>query len=149
MSTQPSSPSRLCVGLSHPAYNTPTRVRGWTVRLKAKTAPLPSAAKQILKKLAPHWSKADHASLANYHNDRAAKLDAVWSLVANRAAQQAFGRGWRISDYKICAIGRIEFAARHKRVLRHCAYRGTEHKKLAMAHAAAAGRAMLLPRSTT
>lgn len=147
MSTQPSSPLR--VGLSHPAYNTPTRVRGWTVRLKAKTAPMPSAAKQILKKLAPHWSKADHALLAKYHNERAAKLDAIWCLVADRATLQALGRPWRFTDYKICAIGCSEFASHHQRVLRHCAYRGTEHKKLALAHAAAAGRATLLAQSTT
>ncbi len=142
-------PTPLRAELDHPAYSTPMRVRGWTVRLKAKNAPQTLPAKQIIKKLAPHWSQADHAWLAKYHKDRAAKLDAIWCLVSKRAALQDLGRPWQFTDYEICAIAREEFAPRHKRVLRHCAYRGSEHKTLALAHAAAAGRAALLALSTT
>ncbi len=147
MSTQ-NPPEPLRAGLNHPAYNTPMRVRGWTRRLKAKNSPTTLPAKQIIKKLAPHWSQADHALLAKYHTDRAAKLDAIWCLVSERAALQDLGRPWQFTDYEICAIAREEFAPRHKRVLRHCAYRGTEHKTLALAHAAAAGRAAILALST-
>ena len=124
--------------LSHPAYTSRMRVRGWNGRQCAKYCHAPSVARAMLRKLAPEWGIAEHLKLAQYHEGRMRKLDAIWLAVVNRAALETFGRPWEIFDYRVCGIGSDAFAPCHKRVLRHCAYRATEHDALARAHRLAA-----------
>lgn len=128
----------MMASLDHPVYTTRMRMRGWTARQCAKYCHAPSVARALIRKLAPEWGRAEHLKLAQYHEARLQKLDAIWSAVLNRAALETFGRPWQVWDYRVCAIGSDAFAERHKRVLRHCAYRATEHGTLARAHRLAA-----------
>lgn len=123
--------------LHDPIYTQRLRMRGWNRRVGATVGCQRTAAK-VLKRLAPHWSREDHLRLAEHHARRAQRLQAIWSLVADRAAQDLLGRPFAVTDYRICAIGREDFAEHHKRVLRHCAYGSTQHRQLADAHACAA-----------
>ena len=78
--------------------------------------------------------KKMHAKIASYHRMRAEKLMAIWKCVVDRAAQETFGRSLKFGEYKVCAIACSEFSDRHKRILRHCAYRSTEHLDCAASH---------------
>ena len=120
--------------LSHPAYNTKIKLRNWNCRTTAIRCHCEKTAAQIIKRFWPGLSKENHAEIAQYHACRAEKLRVIWNLVIERATLQTFGRPWRFEDYKFCAIGREEFSEAHKRVLRHCAYRKSEHLHLAHAH---------------
>lgn len=122
------------VSLSHPAYNREVKLRNWNGRTTAIRCPCGKTAAQLIKRSWPSLSKEQHAEIAQYHASRAERLRVIWNMVTERAALQSFGRPWRFEDYKICAIGCEEFSEAHKRVLRHCAYRRSEHLHLAGAH---------------
>lgn len=126
------------VPLNSPVYTTAVRLRGWNGLRTAKSVCTTSATVSVIRKLRPDLRKEDHCAIAKYHQARVEKLNKIWNLVVDRAAQESFGRPFQFGDYKICAIASDEFADRHKRVLRHCAYRATEHKHMVVAHVAAA-----------
>ncbi len=127
--------------LASSIYHHPLRRPGFTCRVcVAYLVRLdPCAAGRALRQLLPTFQRADHLAAVAYHLHRAQRLDRIWSQVAERAAIDAFGRPWQFHDYRICAIACEEFAPRHKRVLRHCAYNATTHRDLALAHTRAAG----------
>lgn len=128
------------ITLSHPAYTTPLKVRGWNGRLHAGNTTSLTHSATVIKRLMPGWTKEDHAAIADYHARRANKMQAAWNLIVERAALQTFGRPWQFTDYKVCAIARDEFSEAHKRVLRHCAYNGNRHLHLARVHHRLAGQ---------
>ena len=125
----------LQVPLSHPSYTKSVKLRSWNCRTSALHCSDPKVAAQLIARFGPVRTAREHFSIAQYHVARYHKMKAIWSLVAERAAMEALNRPWKIEDYKICAIGREEFSEAHKRVLRHCAYRSTEHLQIARAHA--------------
>jgi hypothetical protein len=124
--------------LKNPRYAAGIKLRGRCGLVCALSARDASLAARILKRVCT-LDQGQHVLAACYHLARAKRLDGIWSQVANKAAQQAFNRPWEFTDYKVCAIGRTEFAARHLRVLRHCAYTSPMHMDVARAHAFAAG----------
>jgi hypothetical protein len=128
------------VELWHPVYNREVRLRLWNGRTSARRCQDFRTAAKLIARHATQWTKDEHSAIAHYHSQRCEKLKSVWIKVAERAAMDLFGRPWEFSDYQVCAVGRSEFSERHKRVLRHCAYRSAEHAHIAMAHAQLAER---------
>ena len=119
--------------LSSPVYTTPIKIAKYNCKLTATTGHTDAGA-TIIKRLAPHWTKEDHKALAEHHMKRAIRLQSIWGKVSERAATQAFGRPFEITDYKITAVCRDEFSEAKKRVLRHCAYKRTKHLDLVRVH---------------
>jgi len=120
--------------LSHPVYCSETKLKNWNGLVSVKNCGCERMAARLLKRAMPELTKQQHSAFAAYHSNRAAKLLSIWNRVMDRAAIETFGRPWIFTDYKICAIGCEDFSATHKRVLRHCAYRRTEHSHLARVH---------------
>lgn len=128
------------VGLDHPAYNTPAKVKGYTSKhgITATQAVTPEDAAKVLIKNNPEWSKEDHRKLSDAHRKAANDHEQEWDKTADEAAQQKWGRNFKFGDYKISGIGSDEFSSGHKEKLRNHAHSQTAHRKLADAHAAAA-----------
>lgn len=99
---------------------------------------------KMLRQRLPGWTKAQHLAAAKHHTAQAARLEKEWTVTANAAAQETWGRAWQVTDYRISGIGSDEFSAKHKDTLRFAAHTTGDHKAAATAHEAAA-RGRLLP----
>lgn len=128
----------LNLSLDHPAYLAARKLRGYRYPVIPTGACTNSDAGKILILNNPAWSKADHLELAVLHRKAADHSAACWTKIADAASMAAFGRPYEITDYKISAIARDEFSEEHKRLLRHHALAGSNHRLLACAHEAAA-----------
>jgi len=93
---------------------------------------------KILAQRFPGWGRAQHSAAAKKHEKKAAKLDREWSKVVNDAAQETWGRKYRVTDYRVSGIASSEFSDKHKDALRHAAQTATKHRDAAQAHAGAA-----------
>jgi len=123
-----------------PLYHELFKLPKWNCRVSVASSRCPATASRLLKRQLSGWTQEQHLAQAQYHRERAAKLDRIWAAVWRRSFLQAFDRFPLFHDYHITAIGREEVAESHKRVLRHCAYTATTHKNLAAAHERAAGK---------
>ncbi len=139
--------TEMLVPLSHNVYNKEVKLPRWNCRTTALRCGTDKVAAKLIKRFGPAWSKAEHAAIASYHQNRAVKLMAIWNAVVERASMETFNRPWRVSDYQVSGICRDEFHSRHKRVLRHCVHRANEHRDVARAHMLLARPGV--PRSTT
>lgn len=125
---------------SDPVYHQEFRLPKWTCRVSvARAWHSPATAGRLLRRLLPSWTKAHHLAQARYHHARAKRLEQVWGLVWNREFEKMFGRAPFIYDYRISGVGCDELPEHVKRVLRHCAHKGSRHGDLARAHERAAG----------
>lgn len=110
-------------------------------KYNAKVSPLSahgSDGGKLLAKRLLGWTKADHLAAAAEHERLAAEMEKQWGVEANKAAQAAWGRDYKASDYRISGIASDEFDAKHKDELRRLAHTGTAHKDAAHAHKMAA-----------
>lgn len=133
----PTSPSTLSsvLPLTHEAYTRERQLRNWNGRVSVLSCPDYTVAARLLKRELPQCSKESHLELARYHARRAAKLQGNWNAIWSRAMEQATGHKPRVEDYRITAIGNEAVDPKHHRAMRHCAYRGSQHKRLAHLHA--------------
>ena len=92
----------------------------------------------IFRRIAPELTKADHKALAHAHYRASTAFNKLWDKVADRASKETFGRPFGMGDYKISGIGRDEFPARYKNILRMAAHSSGDHSFLAHAHRHAA-----------
>ncbi len=120
--------------LTSAVYSTAVKVRCSKRLWSAIDHPHEYTTAKILGVTCAGFSKADHLAAADYHQNRAERLDSFWGLIADHQMQRIFGRSMGVADYKVCAIGREEFPDSKKLVLRHCAYQSSKHKKMARAH---------------
>jgi hypothetical protein len=126
--------------LSDLAYTSRIKLPKWNCRTTALASHSDITAAKIITKFRPELNQQSHLMIASYHLARSKKLFDIWNKVVNRAAQETFGRPWRIKDYKVSGIGSDDFAERHKRVLRHCIHRAYEHQDMSHAHTVLAKR---------
>ena len=118
--------------LSHRIYTTALKLPGVT-RLSFGRSMDSKVGARVIRRLIS-LDKKTHQEIARYHRHRAEKLAKIWRLVVERSAQETFGRAFQSHDYKVCAIVRVEFSKEHRRVLRRCAYKATQHRDCAAAH---------------
>lgn len=125
-------------------YGTGVRLPKYNIRPSVFSAVNDSDAAKVLRQIMPGLSHREHDALSRLHADMAAMCETSWSVIANQASIEAFGRPYEFEDYKICAIAREEYAAERKEQLRTLAYSRSKHIAAAGAHAKlAAGRMRL------
>ncbi len=124
--------------LDNPAYAKKVKIKGYGGPINVFQANSARDMANVLIGSGGDWSKQDHASLASKHDADAQKNKIEWSKVAYQAAQDAWGRDYRVSDYKVSGIASSEFKTEFKEKLRELAQAESKHKTLAVAHAAAA-----------
>lgn len=132
--------AKLIDTLDHPAYHESLKFRGYTFRITALLAHTAADAAQVLRKLNPCWTQAEHSALAEQHLRASLKLKEDWSELVNKATLETFGRPYSILDYKISGIAREEFPEPVKESLRFMAQAQTNHLALHRAHLHAARR---------
>ena len=93
---------------------------------------------RLLRQRLPNWTIADHRATAKRFRREAIRLKKEWSKEVNLAANETWGRGWKVSDYKVSGIGSSEFSQKRKTWLRELIKMANEFSDLALAHEAAA-----------
>lgn len=126
--------------LDHPAYHQTIKLRFYNGRITVFQAVSPSDAAKVLRRLNTAWTLDEHTLLAQQHKDAAAQQKQEWIRLVDAAALEAFGRPFRITDYRISGIACDEFSEAMKQALRFAAHARTLHEKASFAHAHAAGR---------
>jgi hypothetical protein len=96
---------------------------------------------KVLRKAHPELYEMDvekHLHLSHAFALRARAHDGAWRRLVNAAAQEAFGRPFRITDYKISGIASDAFSEHFKAALRRHAQEPWRCERLAAVHAAVA-----------
>ena len=93
---------------------------------------------KILRKRLPDWTKEQHLAAAKKWKAEADKTKKQYSKALDDAAQEAWGRPFRPTDYKIAGIGSSEFPEKTKDKLRFLATHESESRDAAYAHESAA-----------
>lgn len=124
--------------LTHAAYTTPVKLRGYNCRVAVHTATLPADAARILRRLNPAWQRADHQQLALAHQSQADAMGAEYNRLLDEAAMETFGRPFQFGDYRISCIACEDFSQAMKEKLRTAGYGKSRHQDIARAHAHAA-----------
>lgn len=130
----------LVRSLDHQAYRTPIRLAKYNGRVTVLQAQGQSDGAKVLRRVNPDWTRADHFALSVRHGQEAVRLNSEYSQLLDAAAMETFGRPFRVSDYKISAIGCEQFSEPAKEALRFSAHAATNHKTLSLAHRREAGR---------
>lgn len=124
--------------LDHPAYHAQVKLRYYNYPVSVFQAVTDTDAAKILRRLNPEWTKQDHATLAQRHREAAQRQSEAWNRLLNEAAEQTFGRPYRVTDYRVSGIACDEFSDAMKTQLRFAAHATTYHKRASSAHARAA-----------
>lgn len=124
--------------LSHPAYRARVRLRGYNHAVSAAGAVSARDAANVLITANPAWTRQDHRRIAHEHQQAEAYRRRAWGEEADAAAQEAFARPYRFTDYRVSGIACEEFSDSHKAMLREHAHSASAHSALAAAHRAAA-----------
>ena len=77
---------------------------------------------QILRRLRPRMSRAQHRARAERFGLAAAALDVAWRLAWEQAFRDHFGREPVFGDYRVSGVGRDEFSGAVKGRLRRLAH---------------------------
>lgn len=97
-----------------------------------------SDAGKVLRKRLPNWTKEQHIAVAKKWETEAKKVNKQYIKALDDAAQETWGRDFKVTDYRISAIGSDEFSEKMKKKLRALAQRESAAKKAAFAHEEAA-----------
>lgn len=124
--------------MDHSAYHAKVRIRGYSNSVTVFQAVTNLDAARILRRANPAWGPEDHRKLAEQHEIAAQNQTERWSQLVNEAANETWGRDFKIFDYRISGVGSDEFAEDVKDELRFCAHAASSHRALACAHARAA-----------
>ena len=121
---------------NHPMYHTPVKVKGMRAKQTAASNHTGNAG-SILRKVAPHLSKAGHLHLAKGHAAKAKEHDKSWGETQHAAHMHTFKTKPAFHDYKVSGVGRDEYSDEHKEKLRHHAHAASLHRALSHAHLSA------------
>jgi hypothetical protein len=121
-------------------YLKQTKLRGYNVPVNVMTAVGSDGGKILVRRL-PSWCKTDHLAAAKKLAKKATTESRRWGRIAEAAAKETFGRGYRFTDYRISAIGRDEFSPTKKDALRKAARGASFFRTAAHAHESASRRA--------
>jgi len=121
------------ISLDDPLYSTPVKIRGYSGAITVTSAHGKDAG-DVLIKLRPDMTRAEHAQLARKFEPMAKSLQKEWEDTLNDAAMETWGRSWQVFDYKISGIGSDEFSDKYKNKLRYLAQASTKAKSIALAH---------------
>ncbi len=132
--------------LDHAAYHLQVKLPKYNGRVNIFQATCPTDAARLLRRNNPDWSKEDHLRLAQQHAERSSLEREKHAQLLDAAAQETFGRPFRVTDYRISAIGCEEFSEEQKTALRYAAHAETNHLICARAHAKAANALAYLAR---
>ncbi len=124
--------------LDHAAYHQQVKLPKYNCRVNIFQATCPADAARLLRRNNPDWSKEDHLQLAQQHAERSSLEREKHAQLLDAAAMETFGRPFRVTDYRISAIGCEEFSEEKKEALRFSAHAGTTHLICSRAHAKAA-----------
>lgn len=130
----------LVRSLDHIAYRTPIRLAKYNGRVTVLRTHGHADGAKVLRRVNPDWTHADHFALAARHAQEAMRLNTEYSQLLDTAAMETFGRPFKVSDYKISAIGCEQFSEPAKEALRFAAHASTNHMTLSLAHRRAAGK---------
>lgn len=97
-----------------------------------------SDAGKIARKLFPAYGRAEHASVADEYRLAANKAKNFYAAALDDAAMRAWGRPFRVTDYRISGIGSDEFSERDKNKLRKLVAEERSFRKISEAHEHAA-----------
>jgi hypothetical protein len=118
-------------------YNTPVKLKGYNGAVTVTQAHGKDMA-EVLIKLRPEMSRSQHAQLAHSFAALGQTLQADWERVLDEAAQETWGRPFRVTDYRVSGIGSNEFSNEFKEQLRPLAQGSSKAKAIAEAHSYAA-----------
>ncbi|KVP39966.1 hypothetical protein [Burkholderia ubonensis] len=126
--------------LDHPAYHESISLPKYNGKVNVFQATCSTDAAKVLRRANPDWTQDDHLNLASLHAMESAKQQMRYNVLLDDAAQEAFGRPYHVTDYRISAIASDEFSAEKKAELRKAAHARTYHDVVARAHLTAARR---------
>lgn len=126
--------------LDHPAYHESIALPKYNGKVTVFQATSSTDAAKVLCRVNPDWTNADHLTLASLHATESAKQLMRHNVLLDAAAQETFGRPYRVTDYRISAIACAEFSEEKKAELRKTAHARTYHDVVARAHLTAARR---------
>ena len=136
--------------ISSPVYQRRQRIRNYCGAQSPLSLVSPcGAARRMLRRRLPTWTRADHAKQALAMARLAESSRRAWSREAEAAALETFGRPWQFTDYRISGIGSDQFQDCRKERLRTLAHRRSDYLSAADLHEWLAGaRAMRTARGT-
>jgi hypothetical protein len=108
--------------MSIPEYNDPIYLKRfkfpkWNIKPSVFSGDTDVSAK-ILRYLFPAWAAEDHLKAVEKYSNNKVKLQEEYSKLLDQAAQETWGRSWRVTDYKVSGIGSDEFSNKMKNKLR-------------------------------
>lgn len=109
-----------------------------TIYTNVDRAPTQRAAAHALRDAAPWLSKADHKRRRKALIRALMRIKAAHTKGFHRAAMDAWGREFRITDYRVSGIGSDEFSNAHKARLRRLSRARSKVQNRLGAHAWAA-----------
>lgn len=117
------------------AYSTRARVYGYAYKPTVFSVVTAQGAAKIINQQIIGWTKEDARRMSKFHQEEAARKEALWYKKREEAHMRVFGVEPTFLDYKISGIGRDEYSEEDKNFLRACAHDGSRHKRLADAWA--------------
>lgn len=120
--------------LDHPAYHATVRLPRYNGKVSVFRALSSDDGAKVLRRVNPGWTQEDHRVLAQRHAEESAKQQALYNKLLDEAANETFGRPFRVTDYRISAIACDEFSESKKEALRKAAHSRTHHEIVAGAH---------------
>jgi hypothetical protein len=116
-----------------PLYRQRVKLRGYNGQPSVMSAHGKDAG-DILIALQPDMTKSQHAQRSREFESLADRLQGLYDQALDDAAQDAWGRDFRVTDYRVSGIGSDEFSEAHKERLRTLAQSLSAAKTISSAH---------------